>query len=114
LTILRLAMTVAAVNLCASACAAQQTRDLPPQWNALMLSGNRAAMRGDLTSAIRYWSKLDRYAVDKCDLAYAHINVQAAREALAEAHDSHTPRTRLYERYRAFQDKHWQGHPCNR
>ena len=79
-----------------------------------MRAGNVAAMKGDMQAAVRYWSQLDGYTNDHCLLVFAHSQVQAAKDTLRDVRRSGLDRKRRYARYSSYQDKYWQGNPCNR
>lgn len=101
-------------NGCATAAVEVRQRDPAPRWDVVMRAGNAAAMKGDIETALRYWSQLHRYTSDHCLLVFAHANVQAAKDTLRDIRRFRLDRRLRYARLSSYQDKYWQGNPCNR
>ena len=87
---------------------------LAPGWDIAMRAGNMAAMRGDMTTALREWSTLHYYTKDRCMLESARINVDAAKRTLRDIRLHNLARQRRFTRYVYYREQQWQGNPCNR
>jgi hypothetical protein len=71
-------------------------------------------MRGDMATALRYWSTLHRYTKDSCMLQFAEINVEAAKRTLRDVKEHALPRDKRYPRYMSYANERWYKSRCNR
>lgn len=79
-----------------------------------MRAGNHAAIRGDMATAVRFFSTLHRYTKDPCMLEFAWINVEAAKRTLRDVEEHRLSRAKRYERYMAYANERWYKSRCNR
>lgn len=93
-------------------CAAPLKR--APEWNAFMAAGNQAAYRADLDGAIRSWSKLFKYAHDRCSHEIVATKIRAAQEVRAEVRRGTVTKARAFRTYQSLEARYWVHNACNR
>lgn len=87
---------------------------LAPGWDTAIRAGNLAAMKGDLNTALRHYSRLHRYTSDRCMLSFASIMVDSAKHTIRDVKVERLPVNRRYARFVRYRDAQWIGNRCNK
>ena len=92
--------------------------DPPGSYNDFNYRGNVAALHGEFTTAIRYWSKaipLDKGGNDrKCWGEGQRVDIAAAKETLARMRSGMLKKSQAAAWYQTRNDALWRYNPCNR